>query len=139
MDILGFKSLYFRSSPHATSFHVWYGPMQLHIRLSPVSAFLMVMETSGISLWGKISDFMWAHFLLCFMLICANLQWNLVKTSLIKIFTQKEVRIILYQNFCMWLTPSVTEVLNNSSSLPTYPLGIGRCPCQYLWVIWMYK
>jgi hypothetical protein len=54
----------------------------------------MVMETSGISLWGKISDFMWAHFLLCFMLTWANLRWNLVKTSLIKIFTQKEVQII---------------------------------------------
>lgn len=47
MDILGFKSLYLKSSPHAAGLHVWYGPMQLHILWSSVSVFLMMMEASG--------------------------------------------------------------------------------------------
>lgn len=33
MDILGFKSVYFKSSPHTAGLHVWYGPMQLHISI----------------------------------------------------------------------------------------------------------
>jgi len=40
MDILGFKSLYLKSSPHAVGLHVWYGPVQLHILQSSVSVFL---------------------------------------------------------------------------------------------------
>jgi hypothetical protein len=44
------KSLYLKSSPHAADLHVWYGPVQLHILQSSVNVFLMMMETSGISL-----------------------------------------------------------------------------------------